>query len=67
MHQLSFCSEFNSQQLLFEASFHIISIFGSVVPLSESIFLFQYIIIFQKYQSLEPLAPLLGEIDTCAK
>ncbi len=35
--------QLNSQQLLFEAFFHIIHIFGSVEPESQSIFPFQYL------------------------
>ncbi len=60
--QCVFCRKSNSQQLLFEAFFDIVGIFGHVEPKSESTFPFQYII-FQTYQSLESLAPLLGEID----
>ncbi len=38
--------------------------FGNVEPESESTFPFQYNIVFETYQSLEP-APLLEEIDMC--
>ncbi len=58
-----FYRKFNSQRLLLEAFFDITDIFGSAGPLSESTFLFQYITIFETWQSWEPLAPLQGEID----
>ncbi len=47
------CTEFNAQQPLFEALSQIIQIFDSVEPQTESIFLFQYNITFETYQSLE--------------
>ncbi len=50
-----FYTKFNAQQLLYEAFFDIMRIFGSNQSESES-FLFQYMIIFQ----LSNLAPLLG-------
>ncbi len=41
--------------------FNIMGIFGSVVPQSESTFLFLYIIIFQKWQSLQsPSSTFVG-------
>ncbi len=40
--------------------------FGLVKPSSESTFPFQYIKIFQKWQSLESLDPLQGLMDICA-
>ncbi len=42
-------------------------VFGSIEPLRECIRIlgFLYSIIFQPYQSFEPLAPLLGDIDKC--
>ncbi len=49
-----FCTKFNSEQLLFEAFFDVMRIFGSFEPQSESNFLFLYIIRFQIYWSLEP-------------
>ncbi len=49
-----FCRKFKSQQLLFEAFFNIIGIFSSTDSLSESTFPFQYIVIFETWQSLEP-------------
>ncbi len=41
-------------QFLFEAFSHIIPIFGSIKPQTESSFPFQYKIIFETHQSLEP-------------
>ncbi len=32
MHPVTFCTKFNSKQLLFEAFFDIMRIFGSVAP-----------------------------------
>ncbi len=52
-HPLIFCSVFNDEQLLFEAFSHIMRIFGSVEPQTESNFPFQYNIIFETYQSSE--------------
>ncbi len=46
--------EFNAQQVLFEVFSHILRIFDSVEPQTESTFPFQYNIIFETYQSLEP-------------
>ncbi len=40
-----FCKEFNSKQLLLETFFHIICIFSSIEPWSQSILPFLYIII----------------------
>ncbi len=40
--------------------------FSSVEPRSESTFPFWCIIIFQRWQYLEPRAPLLEEINLCA-
>ncbi len=65
-----------SQSFLFEIQFgttfiwtffDAMHIFGSVDHQSESTFPFFYIIIFQKWISFEPLAPLCGEIDICAR
>ncbi len=41
-------------------------IFDSVEPKLNPIFPFSYSIIFQSWESIEPLAPLLEEIDICA-
>ncbi len=49
-----FCKKFNGHQLLFEWFFEIMRIFGSIPPESESTFPFQYNIIFETYQFLEP-------------
>ncbi len=49
-----FCTKFDSKQLLFEAFFHKMRIFGSIEPQSESNFPFLKIIRFQTYWSLEP-------------
>ncbi len=49
-----FCTKFNSKQLLFEQFFDIIGNFGSIQSGKESIFLFQYNIIFETYQFFEP-------------
>ncbi len=57
--QRIFCRKWNSQQLLFQDFFHIIGISGSVEPQSQSIFLFQYIIQFQTWQSFEPSSSTL--------
>ncbi len=43
---LTFCTKFNSQQLLFEQFFYIIGNFCGVQPESESTFPFQYAIMF---------------------
>ncbi len=43
------------------------SIFGSIEHFSESTFTFQYIIIFQTWQSLEPPTSTPGQIDRCAR
>ncbi len=51
MRPLCFCTKLNSEQLLFKALFDVMNIFGSIEPLSKSTFLFQYIIIFQRWQS----------------
>ncbi len=56
---MGLCTEFNAQRLLFEAFSHIMCIFGSLEPQSESTFPFQYNIIFETYQSLEPLTSTL--------
>ncbi len=45
-----FCSKFDGEKLLFEASFGIMRIFGSVQPKSECIFPFLYNLIFKPYQ-----------------
>ncbi len=60
-----YCKNLQLYQFLFKAMFNIICIFGRVEPSNESTISFQYIIIFQKLQSLEPLAPLPGEIEIC--
>ncbi len=52
-------TELNAQQLLFEGFSHIIRIFGSIEPQTESTFPFQYNIIFESHQSLEPLSSTL--------
>ncbi len=44
-----FCMKFNSEQLLFEAFFDVMRIFGSVQPQNESNFPFLYIIRFQTF------------------
>ncbi len=56
---MELCAEFNAQQLLFEAFSHIMRIFGSIEPQTESTFPFQYNIIFKTYQSLESLSSTL--------
>ncbi len=48
-----FCTEFNTQQLLFEVFLNITSVLDSVEVQSESIFTFLYIIIVQWWKSLE--------------
>ncbi len=58
---MGLCTEFNAQQLLFEAFFHIMRIFGSVETQTESTFPLQYNIIFETYQSLEVLSSTLEE------
>ncbi len=50
-----------------KSCFDLMRIFGSVEPQSESNFPFLYIIRFQTYWSLEPLAPLQRKIDICAR
>ncbi len=50
------------QQLLFEVFFHIIPIFGSIKYQTESAFPFQYNIIFETYQSLEPSSSTHAEV-----
>ncbi len=61
-----FGMKFSSEQLLFEPFFHITCTFCSFEPLNESNFMFLYIIRIQPKRSLEPLAPLVGQIDKCA-
>ncbi len=58
---LRFCTEFNAQQLLFEAFSHIMRTFGSVESQIESTFPFYYNIIFETYQFLKPLSSTLEE------
>ncbi len=53
--------DFQTEQLLFEAFHHILRIFGSIEPLSKTTFPFLYIIIFQRWQSLESLSSTPGE------
>ncbi len=60
-----FCTKFNSEQLLFEAFFDVMCIFGSVAPQGESNFPFLYIIRFKTYGSLKPPTPIVREIDMC--
>ncbi len=43
---MGLCTEFNAQQLLFEAFSFIMRIFGRIEPQTESAFPFQYNIIF---------------------
>ncbi len=62
-----FCREFSSEQLLYEAFFHIMHIFWRIEPQRESNFPFLYIIKFQTYWSLTPPTPLVGDIDICAR
>ncbi len=61
MRSPNFQTEFNAQQLLFEAFSHILRIFGRAEPLSKSTFPFLYIIIFQRWQSLESPSSTPGE------
>ncbi len=61
MRSLNFQAEFNAQQLLFEVFSHILRIFDSVDPLSKSTFPFLYILIFQRWQSLESPSSIPGE------
>ncbi len=59
--------KFNAEQLLFELFSHIVRIFGSIEPQTESSFPFLYIIIFQRImQSFEPPSSTLREVDMCA-
>ncbi len=58
-----FCRKFKSQQPLFGAFLHIICIFVSIEPWSESTFLFRNIIIFQTWQSLQCPSSAPREID----
>ncbi len=58
-------TEFNAEQLLFEAFSHIMRIFGSVEPQTESTFPFHYNIIFETYQFLEPLSSTLEGGKMC--
>ncbi len=60
VHRQVFYRKWNSQQLLLQAFIHIIGIFGSIEPFSQFIFLFQYIILFQTWQSFEPSSSILG-------
>ncbi len=56
--------KFNSEQVLFKAFFVII---GNLATFSPNVNVNALcIIIFQKCKSLEPLVPVLGEIDICA-
>ncbi len=50
---MGLCEVLDAQQLLFEAFSHIMRIFSSVQPQTESTFPFQYNIIFETYQSSE--------------
>ncbi len=52
--------EFNAEQLLFEAFSHIMHIFRSIEPQTESTFPFLYIKIFQTWESFEPPSSILG-------
>ncbi len=61
-----FFKKFNTEQFLFEEFPHIMYIFGSVEPQSQSIFQFLYIKIFQRWQSFEPPSYTQREIDKCA-
>ncbi len=56
---MELCTEFNVQQLLFEAFSHTMRIFGSIGPQTESTFPFQYNRIFETYLSLEPFSSTL--------
>ncbi len=53
------CTEFNDQLLLFEAFSQIMNIFGSIELRTESTLPFQHKIIFETYQSLEPISSTL--------
>ncbi len=64
---LTFLYEIQFQTTFIWIFFDVMRIFGIVEPQSESNFPFLYIIIFQIYWSLESLAPLVGEIDICAR
>ncbi len=57
-----FCTKFNSQQLLFEQFFDIISNFNNVQQENEFTFPFQHNIIFETYQSSKaPSSAPLGD------
>ncbi len=45
--RILFCTKFNSEQLLFEAFFHVGRIFGGIEPQSKFTFPLLYIVIFQ--------------------
>ncbi len=62
-----FRTKFNAKQLLFQSFFDVVHLFGSVEPQTESTFPFLHIIIFQRWLSFEPLAPLWGEIDYASR
>ncbi len=66
--QSLFCMKFNFKQLLSEAFFDAMRIFGSVEPQTVSTFPFLYIIIFQRGESFDLPSYTLrrGEIDICA-
>ncbi len=62
MHPSIFCMKLNVQVLLFEAFSNRIRIFGTILPSCESTLPFLYILIFQKWLSLEPpSSPLAGD------
>ncbi len=54
-----------SHYLQIKSFFDATNIFGCVEPYSESTFPFKFTIIFQRWQSLEPLVSLLWKIDIC--
>ncbi len=60
---MGLCTEFNSQQLLFEAVPHIMRIFSSVEPQNESTFPFQSNIIFETDQSGIPELSFIAYIS----
>ncbi len=67
MHSQIFSHEIQCQATFIVNFFDAKRIFGSVEPQTEPIFPFLYIIIFQRWESFEPLVPLQGQIDICAR
>ncbi len=61
-----FCMKFNSEQFLFEASFDVMGIFGSMRPKGNLISHFYTLYDFKYTDLWSPLAPLVEEIDISA-